>query len=122
MKTIGIVAVPCFAARAAGALTAKMTSTFRLSQLANEFRKSFASTFGPPLNENNVLSVYITVFAHPFTEGVKEVLVRGRGLRNPIFQTFADCWARAVVGHENHAVAPPSSVMNSRRLMRGGSG
>src|SRR5262249_24827105 len=33
------------------------------------------------LHESNVLSVDVTVLAHPFTECVEEVLVCGRGLR-----------------------------------------
>jgi hypothetical protein len=36
--------------------------------------------------------------------------------RNPIVGSLRACWARAASGH---AAAPPSSVMNSRRLSSG---
>jgi len=45
---------------------------------------------------------------------VRSVIPSGDvGVRNPI-TGIADCCARAASGH---AAAPPSSVMNSRRLM-----
>ena len=51
------------------------------------------------------------------TRACISAFVGGNGIRIPILRTRSPCWARAASGHAT--AVPPSSVMNSRRLMPG---
>src|SRR6476469_4355902 len=65
----------------------------------------------------DVLPLDVTKITQPLTEGVDFRRGSGRAvMQEPIRGTFAGCCACAASGHA--AAAPPSSVMNSRRLTR----
>src|SRR5262245_47547258 len=116
-KTIGIVFVAAFAARAEGVVGATITATWRRTSSTADagnllFRPSAQryaiATFWPALHP---VAFNPTRYARSRT-----AYASGESLRmNPTVGIFAGCCARAASGH---TAAPPSIVMNSRRLAR----
>jgi uncharacterized protein DUF6166 len=115
-KTIGMTDVACFAARAAFP-PVTMTSTFRRTNSAaisakrsirpSPQRTSIA-TLRPSVQPSSRSRCTKAVIHGPQLEGVAEP-------KNPIVGSFDGCCARAASGHA--AVAPHTSVMNSRRFL-----
>jgi len=112
--TIGITAVACFAARVAGVPWVTMTSTFRRRNSAaisagpslRPAAQRYSMTMVRPSIQPSACSRCTKAATHSFAA---EAVIAPR---NPI-TGIVGCCARASSGH---AAAPPSTVMNSRRL------
>ena len=92
-------------------------SNSQINEFSRQRRQSVITTFRPPKGDCQVLPLNKSAFpqAPGGTLQLRAADSLGeRLLRNPI-TGIAGCCARAASGHA--AAAPPSSVMNSRRLM-----
>src|SRR5262245_1387777 len=85
-------------------------------QFGSDLSQAFFKSLRPPNLYRDVSTIDPTKFAQSLHEGGEPLAVRRRRCRTqePDFGSLPTCCARAASGH---AAAPPSSVMNSRRLM-----
>ena len=100
VKTIGMIVVAAFAARAAGVLVAAMTVTLLLNQIGRERRQSVILAFRPAVLDCHVLTLDVAGLLQALAErGHKGAYPSGDApLRNPI-TGIVDCCARAANGH-----------------------
>ena len=116
-KTIGMTDVACFAARTAAVPDVTMTSTLsRTNSAAISAKRSLR----PSAQRYSIATVRPSIQPSSRSRCTKAathwLLAEGvPAPKNPMVGSFPGCCARAASGHA--AAAPPSSVMNSRRLM-----
>ena len=85
-------------------------------QIVRQPRQSIELILGPAINDNDILALDITGVFEAWRNPRRRSVNASGDLppRNPI-TGIAGCCARAASGHA--IAAPPSSVMNSRRLV-----
>jgi hypothetical protein len=113
-KTMGMTAVACFTVRT-GVPLVTMTSTLRRTNSA----AISAARSGRACDQRYSIAMVRPSIQPSFRSCPTKASVHGRqpaasAPRNPMVGTLPACCARAASGH---ASVPPSSVMNSRRLM-----
>jgi hypothetical protein len=116
VNTIGIVAVACLAANAIStgpvvAITATWRRTRSATREGNLSYWLFAHRYSIRTSRPSTKPASLS----PLRNAVARSVLVAPSLRNPI-TGMAGCCARAASGHA--VAAPPSSVMNSRRLIR----
>ena len=88
-------------------------------ELGRDLGVALAASLRPAILDRDGATLDPAEFAQPLHKSGDPYGSRAEGVaapRNPMVGSFAGCCARAASGHA--AAAPPSSVMNSRRLMR----
>ena len=114
---MGIVAVAAFAASAAGMNAGRSNhGHLTTNQIGRQSRQSIVLALRPAVFDRHVPALDIAGFAQALAERAHDGTAVPSGdalLRNPI-TGIAGCCACAASGQA--AAAPPSSVMNSRRL------
>ena len=118
---MGVIIVAALATSAAAVPNAAMTITSTLNQVGCQRWQPIIIALSPAVFDRHVSALNVADLAQTAINAVTSAR-RASGdvpWRNPT-TGIAGCCARAAYGHA--AAVPPSSVMNSRRLMRGGSG
>jgi hypothetical protein len=88
---------------------------------SDELGRDLGKAFGAPLRPANLDCDVSALGPAEFAQSLHKAAVHGPQVegvavpRNPMVCSFAGCCARAASGHAT--AAPPSSVMNSRRLI-----
>jgi len=84
-----------------------------MDQLGRKIGKPFELPFSGPKLDGHILTFHITQFVEPLPECIEKMSTGRQGARpENSYASFA-CCADAASGHTT--VAPPRSVMNSRR-------
>jgi hypothetical protein len=115
LKTMGIVVVAAVAESVAGLVIAAITVTRAAYQFGRQGRKSIVLALRPAVFDRDILALSVSGFFQALPEGGHTEVADAAdpAPRNPI-TGIAGCCARAA---DDQAAMPPSSVMNSRRLI-----